>query len=165
MFVDWSIDVFGHPLPVSANTILMMGYAKAAITFVKYLPQVYLNWKRKSTDGWSLENVLLDLTGGTLSLLQETLNSVALGQPFFEPGAFNAVKFILSITSILFDSIFLFQHYVLYRGNKPRDTASSARNCTGNCFEEIDNCPNCFPDEIGMLDKGNTPLASDPSLD
>jgi len=60
---------------------------------------------------------MLDLAGGSLSLLQETLNSVALSQPFFEPGAFNAVKFILSVCSIVFDSIFLFQHYVLYRGN------------------------------------------------
>ena len=45
----------------------MMGYAKAAITFVKYLPQVYLNWKRQSVDGFSIENVVLDFTGGSLS--------------------------------------------------------------------------------------------------
>ena len=122
VFVTWGIDAFSSPLPNSDNTFLMMGYAKAAITFVKYLPQVYLNWRRKSTEGWSLGNVCLDLTGGSLSLLQETLNSVALKQPFFEPGAFNAVKFILSITSILFDGIFLFQHYVLYRGNHLKQT-------------------------------------------
>ena len=66
-----------------------------------------------------MANVLLDLTGGSLSLLQETLNSVALDKPFFDPGAFNAVKFILSITSILFDTIFIFQHYVLY-GDKSK---------------------------------------------
>ena len=29
-------------------------------------------------------------------------------------GAFNFVKFMLSVMSIIFDSIFLFQHYVLY---------------------------------------------------
>jgi hypothetical protein len=29
-------------------------------------------------------------------------------------GAFNFVKFMLSIFAIFFDSIFLFQHYVLY---------------------------------------------------
>ena len=44
--VVWCIEVFDHPLPDSADTFLMMGYCKAAITFVKYLPQVYLNWKR-----------------------------------------------------------------------------------------------------------------------
>jgi len=48
----------------------MAGYCKAAITFVKYLPQVYLNWKRQSTVGWSLENVLLDFTGGFFSMVQ-----------------------------------------------------------------------------------------------
>jgi len=50
-------------------TIRMAGYCKAAITFVKYLPQVYLNWKRQSTVGWSLENVLLDFTGGLFSFI------------------------------------------------------------------------------------------------
>jgi cystinosin len=67
VFTDWGIEVFGHPLPDSTNTFLMMGYAKAAITFVKYLPQVYLNWKRQSVDGFSIENVVLDFTGGSLS--------------------------------------------------------------------------------------------------
>ena len=101
-------EVLGHPLPNAWDTWLVMGYAKAAITFVKYCPQVYLNYKRKSTVGWSLENVLLDFTGGSLSLLQSILNSVALGKPLFEKGAFNLVKFILSIMSIFFDSIFMF---------------------------------------------------------
>jgi hypothetical protein len=40
---------------------------------------------------------------------------VALGEPVFTGEAFNLVKFILSVMSILFDSIFFFQHYVLYR--------------------------------------------------
>ena len=122
VFVDWGIEVFGHPLPDGVDTFLMMGYAKAAITFVKYLPQVYLNWKRQSCDGWSWENVALDFTGGSLSLLQSALNTIALGDPFFGDGTFNLVKFILSITSILFDSIFFFQFW-LYKGNKPKDSA------------------------------------------
>ena len=85
-----------------------MGYCKAAITFVKYVPQVYLNYKRQSTVGWSLANVLLDLTGGSLSLVQIWINAVALGEPVFGGDAFNVVKFILSVMSIIFDSIFLF---------------------------------------------------------
>ena len=99
----------------------MMGYAKAAITFVKYVPQVYLNWKRQSCEGWSLENVVLDFCGGSLSFLQSALNSICLGDPFFEAGAFNLVKFILSITSIFFDSIFFVQ-FALYRNNKPKQS-------------------------------------------
>ena len=123
VFVDWGIEVFGHPLPDSADTFLMMGYAKAAITFVKYLPQVYLNWKRQSTDGFSIENVILDFTGGALSLIQSALLTIALGEAFFGDGAFNLVKFILSICSIFFDAIFFFQFW-LYRGNKPKDSAA-----------------------------------------
>ena len=29
-----------------------------------------MNFRRKSTDGWSIGNVLLDFAGGTLSILQ-----------------------------------------------------------------------------------------------
>ena len=29
-----------------------------------------MNFRRKSTDGWSIGNVLLDFTGGALSILQ-----------------------------------------------------------------------------------------------
>lgn len=103
----------------------MMGYCKAAITFVKYLPQVYLNWSRKSCEGFSFSNVLLDFAGGSLSFSQSALNSIALGKPFFEAGAFNLVKFILSVTSIFFDTIFFIQ-FAIYKGNKPRDTHSPA---------------------------------------
>jgi len=118
VIVDWNIEVFNGPLPNSADVFLMMGYSKAAITFVKYLPQVYLNWKRQSCEGWSIENVVLDFMGGSLSLGQSALLTIALGDPFFGAGAFNLVKFILSITSIVFDSIFFFQFW-LYKGKKP----------------------------------------------
>ena len=106
VFTVWCIEVAGHPFDVHGNTFLVMGYCKAAITFVKYIPQVYLNWKRKSTFGFSLENVVLDFLGGSLSFVQMALDSIALGKPLFEPGAFNVVKFILSITSMFFDTIF-----------------------------------------------------------
>lgn len=32
--------------------LLFVSYVKLAISIMKYLPQVYLNWKRKSTVGW-----------------------------------------------------------------------------------------------------------------
>ena len=111
----WLWEVTGHPITnLSWDTFLIAGYAKCAITFVKYVPQVYLNYKRKSTVGWSLANVLLDLTGGLLSFAQIFLNAAALNEPVIGAGAFNLVKFVLSIMSIIFDTIFLIQHYVLY---------------------------------------------------
>ena len=63
------VSISGVKLPLAAGPIRFFGYGKAVITFVKYLPQVYLNWKRKSTVGWSIENVILDFTGGSFSLL------------------------------------------------------------------------------------------------
>lgn len=51
------------------------GYIKLAITLIKYVPQAVMNYRRKSTVGWSIGNILLDFTGGTLSMLQMILNS------------------------------------------------------------------------------------------
>lgn len=37
--------------------------------------QAYMNYKRQSTEGWSIGNVLLDFTGGFFSILQMILQS------------------------------------------------------------------------------------------
>lgn len=37
---------------------------------LKYIPQVVLNIRRRSTKGWTIWNVILDLTGGLLSVVQ-----------------------------------------------------------------------------------------------
>jgi cystinosin len=50
-------------------------YIKLAITLIKYVPQAVMNYRRKSTVGWSIGNILLDFTGGILSMLQMILNS------------------------------------------------------------------------------------------
>jgi hypothetical protein len=34
-----------------------------------------MNYRRKSTEGWSIGNILLDFTGGILSMLQMILNA------------------------------------------------------------------------------------------
>lgn len=52
------------------GVISIMGYIKLAISTLKYLPQFYWNYKRKSTKGWSIFNILMDLTGGLFSFGQ-----------------------------------------------------------------------------------------------
>ena len=47
-----------------------IAYIKLVISFIKYLPQAYMNYKRQSTVGWSIGNVLLDFTGGSFSIIQ-----------------------------------------------------------------------------------------------
>jgi len=77
-------EISGHPINnLHWDTFLVMGYCKCAISLVKYMPQVYLNYARKSTVGWSLANVLLDLTGGLLSLAQMWIDARCLGQSLF----------------------------------------------------------------------------------
>ncbi|KAG1928531.1 cystinosin [Pimephales promelas] len=50
-------------------------YIKLGVTLVKYIPQAYMNYRRQSTKGWSIGNVLLDFTGGSFSLIQMFLQA------------------------------------------------------------------------------------------
>lgn len=45
-------------------------FIKLGVTLVKYIPQIAMNHSRQSTEGWSIDNVLLDLSGGVLSVAQ-----------------------------------------------------------------------------------------------
>ncbi|XP_060528001.1 cystinosin homolog isoform X2 [Cylas formicarius] len=88
-------------------------YVKLTITLIKYIPQAYMNYKRKSTVGWSIGNILLDFTGGILSMLQMILNSYNYDDwvsIFGDP-----TKFGLGLFSVAFDIFFILQHYVFYR--------------------------------------------------
>jgi len=85
---------------------------KLYVTIAKYIPQAWLNYNRKSTVGWSIVNVLLDFTGGTLSLTQLFLDASVSNDWSSITG--NPAKFGLSILSIVFDLLFLTQHYILY---------------------------------------------------
>lgn len=88
-------------------------YCKLVITLTKYMPQAYLNFKRKSTSGWSIGNILLDFTGGTLSFVQMCL--IAYNYSDWTSLFGNVVKVGLSVISMAFDVLFIVQHYVLYR--------------------------------------------------
>ncbi|XP_037325171.1 cystinosin [Pungitius pungitius] len=88
-------------------------YLKLAVTLIKYVPQAYMNYRKQSTEGWSIGNVLLDFTGGVLSILQMILQShnndewkLVFGDP---------TKFGLGLFSVVFDLLFMTQHYCLYR--------------------------------------------------
>ncbi|XP_048079090.1 cystinosin isoform X1 [Ursus arctos] len=60
--------------------LFCFSYIKLAVTLVKYFPQAYMNFYYKSTEGWSIGNVLLDFTGGSFSLLQMFLQSYNNGE-------------------------------------------------------------------------------------
>jgi len=96
-----------------------LSYLKLFITVIKYIPQAYMNYKRKSTDGWSIGNILCDFTGGSLSILQMFLK--AYNYDDWKSIFGNVTKFGLGFFSVLFDILFILQHYVFYRQSVPYD--------------------------------------------
>ncbi|MCJ1272653.1 hypothetical protein MMC21_000440 [Puttea exsequens] len=99
------------------DVIDAFGFIKLVVTVVKYIPQVRENYKQQSTVGWNIHQILLDVTGGVLSLAQLIIDSSLRGGDF--RGVLgNPVKFGLGNISIFFDVIFMIQHYVLYRGKR-----------------------------------------------
>jgi cystinosin len=96
------------------SQLYTLGYVKLVVTFVKYIPQAFLNYKRKSTEGWSIGQILFDLTGGLLSIAQLVLDASFGGDWSGITG--NPLKLGLANISMMFDMIFISQHYVFYRG-------------------------------------------------
>ncbi|XP_067287172.1 cystinosin [Pseudorasbora parva] len=91
-------------------------YIKLGVTLVKYIPQAYMNYRRQSTEGWSIGNVLLDFTGGSFSLIQMFLQAFNNDKWKFIFG--DPTKFGLGVFSIFFDVVFIIQHYCLYRNRE-----------------------------------------------
>ena len=83
---------------------------------VKYVPQAWANYRRKSTAGWSIHQILLDIIGGVLSIAQLVIDSSL--QRDWSGITGNPVKLGLGNISIVFDIIFMVQHYILYKGNE-----------------------------------------------
>eukprot|EP01129_Flabellula_baltica_P016641 TRINITY_DN8_c1_g2_i1.p1 TRINITY_DN8_c1_g2~~TRINITY_DN8_c1_g2_i1.p1 ORF type:complete len:254 (-),score=20.73 TRINITY_DN8_c1_g2_i1:716-1477(-) len=92
------------------------GYCKMVITFLKYMPQAYLNFARKSTEGWSIANIILDLTGSILSFGQMFVEAAYKDDWTIFTG--DVPKLGLSLISFAFDILFVIQHYILYRPSK-----------------------------------------------
>ena len=91
---------------------------KLAVSIIKYVPQVYLNFKRKLTIGWNIWNVLLDFTGGSLSVIQQLIDCGTTNR--WDGIAGNPIKFALGSCSMVYDVIMMIQHYCLYRHNNER---------------------------------------------
>ena len=80
-----------------------MGYVKLIVTTVKYMPQVVTNYRRQSTSGWSIEQIILDVIGGVFSIAQLLIDCSL--QNDWSGIAGNPSKLALGNISLLFDSV------------------------------------------------------------
>ena len=103
--------------------VYWLSLVKLGVTVSKYVPQAILNYRRKSTTGWSIGNVILDFSGGSLSVAQLLLDGATLG---WSGVVGDPIKFCLGFTSMFFDVLFLIQHYVLYTDRTDNETRTSA---------------------------------------
>ncbi|GAB7358404.1 hypothetical protein MBLNU230_g2473t1 [Neophaeotheca triangularis] len=94
------------------DVVYSLTYVKLVLTVFKYVPQAIANYRRKSTIGWSITQQLLDFSGGVLSLAQLVIDSSL--QADWSGLTGNPVKFGLANISLLFDCIFISQHFLLY---------------------------------------------------
>ncbi|KAK9836390.1 hypothetical protein WJX84_007513 [Apatococcus fuscideae] len=111
--------------------LYFLSYIKLAITLAKYAPQVALNYRHKSTQGFSIGTALYDFTGGLLSIAQQILDGILMQD--FSAITGSPVKFGLGMISLVYDVIFMVQHYLLYPSHKsgeqpPGDNAQPGRD-------------------------------------
>lgn len=99
------------------DVLYTISYVKLLITLVKYAPQLVYNFRNQSTKGWSIGQILLDFVGGILSIAQLAIDSYLQGDWSGVTG--NPVKFALGNVSMLYDLVFMAQHYVIYRDDDP----------------------------------------------
>lgn len=110
---------------VALDVVYAVGYVKLIVTLIKYTPQIIANYKNKSTKGWSIWQILLDVTGGILSVAQQGIDSYLQGDWSGITG--NPVKFALGNVSMIYDTVFITQHYVIYRDNNGDESTENER--------------------------------------
>ncbi|KAG6659630.1 hypothetical protein CIPAW_03G049300 [Carya illinoinensis] len=134
---DEMIPVAANDVVFSANTVLMTAVilfqiliyergnqkvSKIAITIVS---DTFMNFARKSKDGFNIGNILLDFCGGVANYAQMAVQSIDQGSQVKFNG--NMGKMLLSLVRIIsllvfifFDIIFMCQRFVLYPRKKSR---------------------------------------------
>ncbi|CAL5185710.1 unnamed protein product [Lathyrus oleraceus] len=83
---------------------------------IKYIPQAVMNFMLKSTDGFCIGNVFLDFIGGISNVAQMVTQSIDQNSLVNFYG--NLGKVLLSLVTLFFDILFMFQRFVLYPSNK-----------------------------------------------
>lgn len=116
------------------DIVYAFGYVKLFITLVKFTPQILVNYRNKSTQGWSISQITLDFVGGVLSTAQQGIDSVL--QHDWSGITGNPVKFALGNISMVYDCIFFVQHYILYNHAQKGGAQAEEESLLGNEDDE-----------------------------
>lgn len=151
------------------NSVIFIGEAKAYITAAKYMPQVIMNYKNKSTKGFSMLNVFLDFTGCFFSILQNVIDTIK-GLQGVRENDINIVKYLISVISFIFDVIFIVQHYYLYKDSSNDAFSESLNNDLESNLNYDENKERKISQNTEILDNtstkySNTPYANRLELD
>lgn len=108
---SFNLSFFGFK--TSIGYFQTLGYFKMFSTLLKHPPQIYFNFKRKSTKGWSIEGMIMDFLGGLFSLIALLLE-LSINRKLHV----NKAKLFLSVMSMIYDVTYMVQHYALYGDNQ-----------------------------------------------
>lgn len=91
----------------------IFGSVKVALSAVKYVPQAWYNYSRRSIKGFAISSCIIDIVGSACCLCQLFLDSYLNND--INSGFKHPTKLLLCLVTILFSSVFLVQA-AAYRG-------------------------------------------------
>ncbi|GAU13131.1 hypothetical protein TSUD_174310, partial [Trifolium subterraneum] len=60
----------------SSSSVFLYSIAQSSLAMASLNFHAVMNFMRKSTDGWSIENILLDFSGGVANYAQMAMQSI-----------------------------------------------------------------------------------------
>lgn len=97
---------------------------KISMSLIKYIPQVFHNYDRKSMKGFAIQSVILDITGGVASLLQLVIQISNDQGINFATLVANFGKIGLALVTLVFNFTYISQ-WLIYRDSDQRESSSN----------------------------------------
>ncbi|GKT35551.1 Lysosomal cystine transporter like protein [Aduncisulcus paluster] len=120
-FIIAAIGGFSYDIPLQ-----ILGFIKIIVTITKYIPQAILNYRRKTTYGFAISNIMLDLGGSITQFVQMVLDCVDAHST--SPMFGNIPKFCLSLVPFVYDTLLIIQFCMYGTEPEPVDPACQCEN-------------------------------------
>lgn len=107
--------------PDAQSIVIFMGLMRLIINTIKFLPQLYLNWLRQSTEGWSIVGVWFDLIAGFLFLMRIIIDSIERQKFDQFSNNLGFGVFMLALVILGCDGLFICQHVMTNKHMEEED--------------------------------------------